>query len=559
MKQIATATITHRIPAWLGIALVGLLLFGFKIGMPLTDGDSAFYARIAQNIVDSGEWQTLRFKDYALIDKPPLTIWLIAASYLLFGVNEVAIRGWHVLMAIGTVLIVYKTALLFYSQRTASLSAWLLLSSALFVYSGMVPQQDMPLTFFLALGLYGFARFLRGDGWQHMYTFWIATALGVLARGMQSFVLPLAIAGGTLLVLGYKRWSGLVKLWPRALLHTGAGLLLCVLIAAPWFVLEYQEHGAIFFDTFFGSGNSRFFRSADEDFDLVRFFSYIPLLLVSFLPWSGLIFHALAHSVKQVLRRAGDADGTSSEPETHRATVGNTLFFIWFLVAFAMPWVIHWRVIRYLLPAIPALAVITARYLTPYVEGAVGDKKTGGGIRLAAILGLIVVLPTLLLVIAVLANAFPPEQLVYVPMVLPFLVTLAASMLFFGWAGWTGRYRLAVNGLVAGGVITLAILLSGLQTFLTDIQPWKEAAVVVNELTAPNERVVWAGGGDNWFLDFYVDRWVDRAETVRANSADFTGSWWIGTEADIEGLARTTGLDAEQVWQRGELSVVRAR
>src|SRR5690606_40248121 len=58
------------------------------------------------------------------------------------------------------------------------------------------------------------------------------------------------------------------------------------------------------------------------------------------------------------------------------------------------------------------------------------------------------------------------------------------------------------------------LLLSGLNAFMVDINPWKEAAAVVNKGAGPDERVVWAGGGDNWFLDFYVDGWVDRAEAV---------------------------------------------
>lgn len=553
-----TGEALQRVPAALVLALSGLLLFGLHIGMPLTDGDTAFYARIARNIVESGDWQTLRFKDYALIDKPPLTMWLIAVSYYFFGVNEAAIRCWHVLMAIGIVLILFKTALLFYSQSTALLSAWMLLSSALFGYMAMVPQQDVPLTFFLALGLYGFARVLRGDGWQHMYLFWIATALGVLARGLQSFVLAVVIAGATLFLLGWEHRRRLLTPWPRTALHVAAGLLVCLLIAAPWFVLEYRVHGRIFFDTFFGAGNSRFFESGSDGFDPVRFFSYVPLLLVAFLPWSGLSFHALVDCARNVLRPspAGASAGTG---DSGLARMGDTLFFVWFLVAYTMPWVISWRVIRYLLPAIPPLAVIAARYLTPFVEGVAGRDKASGGMRLAALLGVIVVLPTLLLTIAVLANALPPEQLIYVPMVLPLLLALAASMLFFAWAGWTRRYRLAVSGLVAGGLLSTAFLLSGLNAFMVDINPWKEAAAVVNKGAGPDERVVWAGGGDNWFLDFYVDGWVNRAEAVEADPAAFAGSWWVGTQAQIERLSVAAGLDVEPLWNRGEIVVVRAR
>lgn len=630
MKSHFDSQTLRRIWAWGGVMIVGALLYGWKIGMPLTDGDTAFYARIARNMIESGEWQTLRFKDYALIDKPPLTLWLIAVSYLLFGVSEAAIRGWHVLMAIATVVVVERTARLFYSPRTASLSGWILLTSALFVYCGMVPQQDLPLTFFTALGFYGFARFLRGDGWRHTYTFWIACALGVLARGMQAFVLPVAVAGVTLLYSGRRRWRAYLQPWTRAVLHVGAGVLLFAFIAVPWFVLEYRVHGEIFFDTFFGEGNRRFFVTGESEKNLLRDLAYVPLLLLAFLPWSGVIGHALWAAGRSVLRRNGEGDsvgpgaaGLQQDGERGAASgeqaalrrnggegaggdewsrvrerLGDAFFFIWFLFAFGMPWLIHWRVIRYLLPAIPPLAVLSARYLAPYLEkraegigpgsrvspegapssgipgndasaagGSTGNPGAAarpgvphpGGMRVTGVTGIIVLLLMVALGIAVGADALPAEQLRYVPLVIPPLVALAVSLLVFGTAGWLRRYRLAVYGLVAGGILTSAVFLHSLESFIVEVTPWKEAAAVVNQGVEPGQRVIWADGGDNWFLDFYVDRWVDRSDEVMEHPEALDGAWLIGTAVGVEAFSDAAGVEVEEVWERGDLRVGRVR
>lgn len=536
---------------WLGVILVAAALFSMRIGMPLTDGDTAFYARIAQNVVESGNWQTLRFKDYPLVDKPPLTIWLIALSYLVFGINEFAIRCWHVGMAVGTLMLTYSTAHLFLSKRTATLSAWILLSCALFSYSAMVPQQDLPLTFFAGLALYGMARFWRGDGWVHIYTFWVALALGLLARGLQAFVFPIAVVGITML-LSFRKgpgWQSL-KPWPRTLMHLGVGFMLCVLIAAPWFVLEHKEHGALFFDTFFGAGNARFMSSPNQEANWLHFFSYIPLLLVAFLPWSGLIGHALWWAGRGAFRR-----DVVSETENPLERAGITFFLVWFLVAFGMPFVIHWRVIRYLLPAMPPLAILVAHYLIQVLVPE-GNERVGRGVRFAGLLGVIVVFPVLLLTAMVLARALPQEQIPYVPLVLPWLLTLATSLLLFAVAGQLRRYQLAVGGLIVGGIVTVAVLFCALQGLMVEILPWKEAATIVNASVSGVERVVWADGGDNWFLDFYIDHPVDRATEVCGDPEAFAGAWVVGTQSGMEGL-RVGGTDVHEMWRRGDVRVAR--
>lgn len=560
MKPIRVRRPAPALPAWLPVAAAGLLLFGWKAGMPLTDGDSAFYARIAQNIIETGDWQTLRFKDYALIDKPPLTIWLIAASYLVLGINEAAVRGWHILMSVATLVAIYKTARLFYDARTALLSAWILLTSLLFAYCALVPQQDMPLTFFLAVGMYGLARFLRGDGWRHTYTFWGAAALGVLSRGLQALVLPAAIAAAALFALGKGRIRTLLRPWRRAALHVACGFLLCLLIAAPWFILEYRVHGRIFFDTFFGAGNSRFFDAGETRFDALRFFAYLPLLLVAFLPWSGLLGHALWTAGRHFLGPADEyarPSDSGTYPTAER--IGDTLFLLWFVIAFAMPWLIAWRVIRYLLPAVPPLAVLTARYLARYLDERADARLPRAAIGLMGFSGALVLVLAVLLAMAAQVLTLPHELSTFVPTVLPWLVALALALLAFTAASRTGRCRVAVSILISGSLVSLALAFSALHAFTLDVQPWREAASVVNRLAAPDERVVWADGGDNWFLDFYVERGVDRLRALQDYPDAFAGAWVIGTAEGMTAFTETTGLAVDEVWRRGQLRIGRLR
>lgn len=80
-----------------------LILFLVPLSAPLTDGDSHYYAEVAQHMLRSHDWLTPRHPadPGSIVDKPPLTLWLMAASFWLFGVNEVAARLWQVLMGLG--------------------------------------------------------------------------------------------------------------------------------------------------------------------------------------------------------------------------------------------------------------------------------------------------------------------------------------------------------------------------------------------------------------------------------------------------------------------------
>lgn len=68
------------------LIILSLALFFLNIhSIPLTDGDSAFYAKIAKNMAVTGDWLTLKYGDAGtIINKPPLMIWLTAASFKVF-------------------------------------------------------------------------------------------------------------------------------------------------------------------------------------------------------------------------------------------------------------------------------------------------------------------------------------------------------------------------------------------------------------------------------------------------------------------------------------------
>lgn len=564
------------VPHWVWLSLAGLFLFLFRAGLPLTDGDSAFYAVIARNMLEDNNWQTLRYTDtYGLVDKPPLTLWLISLSYMLLGINEVAIRGWHALMSVGTILLVYATAKLFYGRTVAALSGWLLLSAALFAYSGFVPQQDIPLTFFSTLAFYGLARFLLGHGAAYTYVSWAALALGFLTRGPQGAMFPMLVA--IFVLYGAWRQSGSPRPTKPLFMTIGGHLLpgatLFAAITAPWFIREYMLHGWPIIDLLLGTGQARFFENMNRGPDILRFWSYFPLLIVACLPWSGLIGHGIVAAL-----RHGRQPNTSAADNTDNLGLqqtGNRLFLAWFFVAFFLPFLTQWRVIRYLLPAIPALAVLVALYLAPLFETVKAvesqdyttkrnDMPDAGrsaqrGLRFVAWMSLLIVVPVLLLIIAVYAQAFPDEQAAFGKLLTPFLLAIAIGIGGFVIFTWCRRYHQAVVTLFVGSFAAYAVLFATFGQHAEMVLPGYAAANVVN--TSPGDTVIWMADGHDPFVEFYVRKpliprtQLDAAMTAAAARGESV--LLMGDTASVENALKVNTGGADIVWQQDQILIAR--
>src|ERR1700724_3671339 len=91
------------------VAVVAALIFlGCIVSPPsLMDDVDAVQAQIARNMLQSGDWVTARLDGVAYLEKSPLKYWMIAVSFMLFGVHDWAAR---IPIAVCTVLLCWVTA-----------------------------------------------------------------------------------------------------------------------------------------------------------------------------------------------------------------------------------------------------------------------------------------------------------------------------------------------------------------------------------------------------------------------------------------------------------------
>src|SRR5262245_53016857 len=58
----------------------------------LVEPDEGRYAEIAREILATGDWLVPTLNGFAHLQKPPMTYWLTAASFKMFGLGEWAAR-----------------------------------------------------------------------------------------------------------------------------------------------------------------------------------------------------------------------------------------------------------------------------------------------------------------------------------------------------------------------------------------------------------------------------------------------------------------------------------
>src|SRR5438874_8552865 len=199
----------------------------------------SYFALGARLMIENGEWLAPHAPDEKVLNKPPLTYWLIALSYKIFGASYGAARVPSVIAALCTLGVIYFLGLRFGGVRRGILATAVLATSYLFLNFARMAMSDMLLTLFVTTSLACFTIVLRSNSpnWNVLVLVgYAALGLGVLTKGPIAFVLVAAPIGTELLISRDR--SELRKL--RLL----RGLMIFLIITVPYFVLVYFRVGA---------------------------------------------------------------------------------------------------------------------------------------------------------------------------------------------------------------------------------------------------------------------------------------------------------------------------
>lgn len=247
------ASASHR-RASLLLVLVALIAFlpGFGSISPI-DRDEARFSQATKQMLETGNFVDIRYKETARHKKPVGIYWLQAASVAtaeaLVGPSARTTIAFYripsLLAAIGAVLLTYWTALGFVSRRGAFLAGLMMASCVLLGVEARLAKTDAVLLLTTLASMAALARAYlrpapaRGD-LALAALFWTALAAGILVKGPLA---PLFVGLPILVLAIVDRSAGFMRtLMPLP------GLLWCLLLCLPWFIAIYFVTGGAFYE-----------------------------------------------------------------------------------------------------------------------------------------------------------------------------------------------------------------------------------------------------------------------------------------------------------------------
>jgi len=216
--------------------LVGAIYLGCIVSPPsLMDDVDAVQAQIAKTMLTSGDWVTARLDGVVYLEKAPLIYWLMAISYRIFGVSDVAARLPVALSSVALALLTCAFGIWAFGKRVG-LYAGLCVGSCvgLFLFT-RIQIPDVMLTFTITLAMWAFLRAVdpeesRPRIWAAILAASIGT--GLLLKSLIAVVFPLAAA---LIYLFVTKQILLPRTWER--LRPLSGAAIALVIAVPWHIL----------------------------------------------------------------------------------------------------------------------------------------------------------------------------------------------------------------------------------------------------------------------------------------------------------------------------------
>ena len=328
--------------------LLGLFVVGWLVSLGqrgLYNPDEGRYAEVPREMLASGDWVIPHLNGLVYIEKPPLQYWATAISEAVFGQNDWAARLYIGLCALATLYALWALVRREWDAAAAARAAVMLGSSLLFILLGHQLTLDMSLTLFTTLTFVGFCNAQRAAHWQRwMLLSWAGIAGAFLTKGLIAGVLPLLTLGV------YSLLQRDLAPWRRLLL--GRGTVVFLLLCLPWLLL-IQHRLPQFFQFFFVREHFQRFLTKIEDRYQPWWF-FIPVLAAGILPWLLPALRALCVDWRAAASRPGF--------DLRRFA------WVWCLVVFVFFSASDSKLITYIMPLFPQLALLMATGPTPRLD-----------------------------------------------------------------------------------------------------------------------------------------------------------------------------------------------
>ena len=264
------------------------VFFGFLWGIgnaPLFDEDEGFFAEGTREMAVRGDFISTFVNQEQRFDKPPLTNWLQYGSAQLFGWNEFAMRLPSCLASVAWMLLIYLFTKKKLGEKTAFFATLIAASSLQITIVGKAALADGLLNMALTGAMFSLFEIIHHYNRKYIWAFYVFTGVGFLAKGPIAVLIPGAVF--MIYLVKWKSWNAILRLF------SPVGILLFMLIAAPWYILEYRQSGEAFISGFFLNHNVNRFQTAFEGhYGGILYF--VPVLLLGLLPFTAIVLKSFS-------------------------------------------------------------------------------------------------------------------------------------------------------------------------------------------------------------------------------------------------------------------------
>jgi 4-amino-4-deoxy-L-arabinose transferase-like glycosyltransferase len=338
------------------LMLAGFCAFLFLYGLGqfgLIGADEPRYAQVAREMLERRDWITPTLGGQPWLEKPPLYYWQAMVAYSIFGVSDWAARLPSALDATLLVLGVYFFLRRFRPGFELD-GALITASSAGIAGYAHAASMDMALATAFGIGMLNWWAWRESQKKIYLGVFYGFMALGMLAKG------PVAPFLAVLVIVLYTSGVREMRLVQKSVWLPGI-ILFCV-IALPWYVAVQMRNPQFFREFIVQQNLDRFSENLYHHREPIWY--YLPMTALALAPWTVFVIAGFAQAVRLWWAQRGVAEAESGNAEKQFGIFA----CCWLLVPVVFFSISQSKLPGYILPAIPAGALLLVEYLRQKLE-----------------------------------------------------------------------------------------------------------------------------------------------------------------------------------------------
>lgn len=326
------------------VVVFSTLLFFVNLGSePLWATDEQTYSQWGFHMAKTGDYlNPWAFGMPSLwIGKPPFYFWLMALAYQAFGVSNFSTRFWTAVFGVLSCVVTFYLGKKLHNRFVGLLSVLVLGTFSSFYVFARHAMLDVPFIFFMLASVFFL---LLSDEPEKNTRFTLLGGLffglAIMTKQTTALLIPLIVS--FYLVLSQRTFRALLS--KRFALFLGVGILVTI----PWLIYMVLQFGESFWFVYFLYNSVLRTVSTLEGHAGSYFFYFNYLVTSENLLWMIALPFAVAFSMFNSFYKRRKED---------------TLLVVWMIVVLGVFTVAQTKLYWYILPAFPALSIMTASFL----------------------------------------------------------------------------------------------------------------------------------------------------------------------------------------------------